>query len=661
MAHPWGVLELVSESPVYDLKPFEGRTHPVPQSYALSAPRHAIGRAKDRQGLPTLELPFAVISGKHCLIERDDNGTIRITDHSSNGTSVEKETLGKGNSKILNDGEHITVFQRQKTASQDQNGPGAVIEYVFRRRDDKPETRAVAQALERQNAQLEADLRKAREEVDKLLGQLREASTSKATLTRDAAEAIAAADLLRDARQADQACLKAVACARDLAQRVAADAEGRVASLEKRAADSEAALEEAEARCARQAERFTELEARSKEIETQQAKSSTSSAEQQEALTASERARAEAERARDASDKRADEAEAQRAQAVQERDAEMRARQGAERERDAAEARAITSDGIAADQTAFRAAADAAKREADQGVEDQDKRFREKERSFDEVRQVPEREINHATRRRGDGVNADPQGAGAKGPAGRGARRRAEQRADAAEAKSRTAEASTDQLRADRAAAQEECEENCMARDAAVAACSAAVALASSTQWRVEQLERGQEALQAAASRSREVAAAASRSAAAVGRDVERLTGEILNQIVPGLRQARSALADASIAASDTPPGGSQTLDADAMQDALPPPPSLPSVDDEDARELDYAADAVNDETQLGEPAPADDASAAADAGDETQDPLSPSPKKRGSEETSDSPPPKRARASQDTAGSGSPPEELNF
>ena len=388
MAHPWGVLELVSESPVYDLKPFEGRTHPVPQSYALSAPRHAIGRAKDRQGLPTLELPFAVISGKHCLIERDDNGTIRITDHSSNGTSVEKETLGKGNSKILNDGEHITVFQRQKTASQDQNGPGAVIEYVFRRRDDKPETRAVAQALERQNSQLEADLRKAREEVDKLLGQLREASTSKATLTRDAAEAIAAADLLRDARQADQACLKAVACARDLAQRVAADAEGRVASLEKKAADSETALEEAEAKCAQQSDRLTELEARSKEIETQQAKSSTSSAEQQEALTASERARAEAERARDASDKRADEAEAQRAQAVQERDAEMRARQGAERERDAAEARAITSDGIAADQTAFRAAADAAKREADQGVEDQDKRFREKERSFDEVRQV---------------------------------------------------------------------------------------------------------------------------------------------------------------------------------------------------------------------------------------------------------------------------------
>ena len=63
--------------------------------------------------------------------------------------------------------------------------------------------------------------------------------------------------------------------------------------------------------------------------------------------------------------------------------------------------------------------------------------------------------------------------------------------------------------------------------------------------------EAGDLALQAAASRSREVAAAASRSAAAVGRDVERLTGELLNQIVPGLRQARSALADASIAASD--------------------------------------------------------------------------------------------------------------
>ena len=65
-----------------------------------------------------------------------------------------------------------------------------------------------------------------------------------------------------------------------------------------------------------------------------------------------------------------------------------------------------------------------------------------------------------------------------------------------AEAKSRTAEASMDQLRAERAAALEECEEFCMARDAAVAACSAAVALASQTQWRVEQLERGQEAMQ---------------------------------------------------------------------------------------------------------------------------------------------------------------------
>ena len=101
---------------------------------------------------------------------------------------------------------------------------------------------------------------------------------------------------------------------------------------------------------------------------------------------------------------------------------------------------------------------------------------------------------------------------------------------------------------------------------------------------------RGQEACEAAASRSREVAAAATRSAAAVGRDVERLTGEILNQIVPGLagrgrpcrrldrgeRHAARRVADAR-----------RGRDA---EDALPPPPSLPSVDDEDARELDYAA-----------------------------------------------------------------------
>ena len=90
-----------------------------------------------------------------------------------------------------------------------------------------------------------------------------------------------------------------------------------------------------------------------------------------------------------------------------------------------------------------------------------------------------------------------------------------------------------------------------------------------------------------------------------MGRDVERLTGEILNQIVPGLRQARSALADASIAASDTPPGGSQTLDADAMQDALPPPPSLPSVDDEDARELRFIIHSVRGGRRRRDPGPA--------------------------------------------------------
>ena len=44
------------------------RPHPVPQSYALSAPRHAIGKDAPE--------PFAIISGKHCLIERDDNGTV---------------------------------------------------------------------------------------------------------------------------------------------------------------------------------------------------------------------------------------------------------------------------------------------------------------------------------------------------------------------------------------------------------------------------------------------------------------------------------------------------------------------------------------------------------------------------------------------------------
>jgi hypothetical protein len=132
---------------------------------------------------------------------------------------------------------------------------------------------------------------------------------------------------------------------------------------------------------------------------------------------------------------------------------------------------------------------------------------------------------------------------------------------------------------------------------------------------------------------------------------VEQLTGALLNHIIPGLQQARQALAGASMAASDTLPGGTQTLDAEA-HDAMPPPPSLPfeygTPADEASTggvgatgELDYQ----NDETQMGEAAPADDASAAADAGDETQEPALPGAK-RASDATSNSPPPKRARAS---------------
>ena len=112
----------------------------------------------------------------------------------------------------------------------------------------------------------------------------------------------------------------------------------------------------------------------------------------------------------------------------------------------------------------------------------------------------------------------------------------------------------------------------------------------------------------------------------------------------PGLRQARSALVDASIAASDTPLR--RVADVDAIADAGRPSRRRRSrASTTRTRASSTTPRTARDETQLGEPALAD-GFGRADVGDETQDPLSPSPKKRGSEETSDSPPPKRARAS---------------
>ena len=70
---------------------------------------HLIGR-QAHATKPSLVLPFSVISGQHCLISlHKENGTVVLADKSSNGTAVNGSHVGKGQTKVLQDGDVVTA------------------------------------------------------------------------------------------------------------------------------------------------------------------------------------------------------------------------------------------------------------------------------------------------------------------------------------------------------------------------------------------------------------------------------------------------------------------------------------------------------------------------------------------------------------------------
>ena len=145
----WGRLELMSETPVLELAPYQSLD--IPRSYELSSKTHVIGRNEHKQ-FATLVLPFAVVSGQHCVLSLDsESGRALLTDKSSNGTSVNGAAVGKGASRPLEDEDVVTVFRKV-----DATKAAVVIEYRYRSLKARG-TGKVAAALEKQNAELGRD------------------------------------------------------------------------------------------------------------------------------------------------------------------------------------------------------------------------------------------------------------------------------------------------------------------------------------------------------------------------------------------------------------------------------------------------------------------------------------------------------------------------
>ena len=166
MASAWGTLKLCTPNPVFGLAPYE--EYEVASTYELTEPVHLIGR-QAHATKPSLVLPFSVISGQHCLISlHKENGTVVLADKSSNGTAVNGSHVGKGQTKVLQDGDVVTVFEKKDAT----NPAGPKIDYVFHRA--QASRGPLVAALEKQNGELAAELADARKEAERLHGELHE-------------------------------------------------------------------------------------------------------------------------------------------------------------------------------------------------------------------------------------------------------------------------------------------------------------------------------------------------------------------------------------------------------------------------------------------------------------------------------------------------------
>lgn len=240
MASAWGTLKLCTPNPVFGLAPYE--EYEVASTYELTEPVHLIGR-QAHATKPSLVLPFSVISGQHCLISlHKENGTVVLADKSSNGTAVNGSHVGKGQTKVLQDGDVVTVFEKKDAT----NPAGPKIDYVFHRA--QASRGPLVAALEKQNGELAAELADARKEAERLHGELHELGKREQSAVDEAArlrEAGGGGDARAEEAEAAGEKLRARADAAELAVAAAAK---RAEDAEARADASDALLADAEAR-----------------------------------------------------------------------------------------------------------------------------------------------------------------------------------------------------------------------------------------------------------------------------------------------------------------------------------------------------------------------------------------------------------------------------
>jgi hypothetical protein len=77
-------------------------------------------------------IPDAKISSNHCIITLNDDRTVTLQDLSSNGTFIGDQKIGKGKSKLLNDGSKIYLLPSSKIAEKDLFG------YIFTLNNPEP-------------------------------------------------------------------------------------------------------------------------------------------------------------------------------------------------------------------------------------------------------------------------------------------------------------------------------------------------------------------------------------------------------------------------------------------------------------------------------------------------------------------------------------------
>jgi len=87
----------------------------------LSKNSYIFGRA------PTVDvkIPDIKLSGQHCKIYKDEQGTYWVEDTSSNGTFIDNELIGKGKKKQISSGDKIYLLHQSKVKATE------VIGYVF--------------------------------------------------------------------------------------------------------------------------------------------------------------------------------------------------------------------------------------------------------------------------------------------------------------------------------------------------------------------------------------------------------------------------------------------------------------------------------------------------------------------------------------------------